>query len=207
MSVSQAETFLTATSEHFLRESLQPGSFVACGNSSEHHAPYGVFPCAGEDQWCVVTVQDDSQWISLLGAIGRNDLCDDESLATAHGRVQRHTEVQALLSAWTRLHTPREVMQILQAAKVPAGFMRRMHEVEGDPHLEQRNFFAVLQQPGLTGPALMENAPVKSLNLPDPDIRPAPFLAEHTHEIASRLLGLSSTEIETLIASGDLEVA
>ncbi|MNP78826.1 hypothetical protein D3C76_1765310 [compost metagenome] len=53
----------------------------------------------------------------------------------------------------------------------------------------------------------MENAPVKSLNLPDPDIRPAPFLAEHTHEIASRLLGLSSTEIETLIASGDLEVA
>lgn len=205
VSVSQAETFLTANSEHFLRESLQPGTFVPRGNVSENTAPDGVFPCAGEDQWAVVSVRDDADWGRLLGAIGREDLRADGTLATAAGRLERRAEVDAALSDWTRRHTPHEVTRILQAAGVPAGFMRRLHEYEDDPHLQARGFFRTLVQPGLPAPILMENGPVKALNLPDPDLRPAPFLAQHTREVAARLLGLSPEQIEESIAAGDLE--
>jgi crotonobetainyl-CoA:carnitine CoA-transferase CaiB-like acyl-CoA transferase len=41
--------------------------------------------------------------------------------------------------------------------------------------------------------------------MPEPELRPAPYQGEHTREVAAQLLGLSSDDIQALIASGDLE--
>jgi crotonobetainyl-CoA:carnitine CoA-transferase CaiB-like acyl-CoA transferase len=207
VSVSQAETILTAMSALFLRESLEPGSFVPRGNAGEYDAPDGVFPCAGDDEWCVVSVRDDGDWQNLCRAIGRADLLDDQRLAGSEGRLAHREEVEGYLSAWTGSNAPEAVMQTLQAAGVPAGMMLRLTDYETNPHLLARNFFRVLEQPGLPGPLLTENAPVRSRTMPDPEIRPAPLQGEHTREVMARVLGLSAGEIEALIASGDLEVA
>lgn len=206
VSVSQAEIFLTSTSEYFLQESMHPGSFVSHGNASPYYSPEGVFQCAGDDEWCVVSVQDDLQWNRLAKAIGCPELSKDARFSTARGRVKHRKDVEAKLEEWTRMRTPVEVMQILQSAGVPAGKMLRLYEYDADPHLQARGFFRTLHQPGLQDPIVTENGPTKALRLPNPEMRPAPYQAEHTREVAARVLGLSDSEIDALIASGDLEV-
>jgi len=205
VSVSQAEIFLNSNSEHFLRESLQPGSFVARGNASEFHCPGNVYPCAGDDEWCAITVRDDEEWRRLACAIGREDLLADSALAVAEGRVARRAEIDAYVSAWTSGRSPREVTRELQQAGVPAGFMQRLSEYRTDPHLTSRGFIGTLMHPGLRAPLPTETSPALSQSMPVPECRPAPYQGEHTREVIARLLALSEVEIESLIASGDLE--
>jgi crotonobetainyl-CoA:carnitine CoA-transferase CaiB-like acyl-CoA transferase len=77
---------LTQFGAEFLRESLESGSLVAVGNSGEFDAPYGVYGCAGEDQWCVICVRDTDDWHRLCATIGADDLAADVDLGTATGR-------------------------------------------------------------------------------------------------------------------------
>lgn len=205
VSLSQAEIFINGNAEHFLRESLEPGSFVARGNVSEFAAPDGIYACAGEDEWCALSVRDDADWQRLLGAIGRVDLLDDAGLASMAGRIARRDEVDALVSEWTQRHSPREVTERLQAAGVPAGFMQRLSEYRGDPQFKARDFIRSLEHEGLPEPLPTENRIVHARHFPEPELRPAPYQGEHTREVAARLLGLSASEIDALVASGDLE--
>ena len=58
----------------------------------------------------------------------------------------------------------------------------------------------------LDGPLLTENGPAGKSYLPEPEILPAPFAAEHTRELVRDILQLDEATIASLIASGDLEV-
>ena len=127
------------TSTLLVEEALRPGAIVATGNAGRHAAPWGVYPCAGDDEWCVVTVRDDGDWRRLRGALGDPRWAADPDLARAAGRIARRAEIDARLAAWTRDRSPRALTAILQAAGVPAGFMQRPAELEHDPHLEARD--------------------------------------------------------------------
>ncbi|ROM33979.1 CoA transferase [Pseudomonas poae] len=205
VSMAQAEVFLNSNPEHFLRESLQPGSFVPRGNQSEFFAPDGIYACAGEDQWCALSVSDDQQWQYLLQVIGRTDVLDDQGLASNAGRLARRDEVDAIVGAWLLQQSPRDATVVLQAAGVPAGFMQRLSEYRDDPQFKARGFIRSLEHPGLPTPLPTENRVVLSRHMAEPELRPAPYQGEHTREVAHRLLGLDANQIDRLIAAGDLE--
>ena len=50
------------------------------GNRHPWRAPQGCYPCAGDDQWCVVSVGDDEEWAALCRVIGRPDLASGLSI-------------------------------------------------------------------------------------------------------------------------------
>ncbi len=202
---SQAECILMTNSAEFLRESLEPGTFVARGNTSEFNAPEGVYACSGDDEWCVVAVRDDDDWLRFAAAIGRPELLQRAEFAHAAGRIQGRDELDDIVGEWTSRHTPHEVTAILQAAGVPAAFMQRLPDYEDNPQFRARGFIRTLLQPGIEAPLNTQNGPVHARHLPDPCIRPAPFQGEHTREIAARLLHLAPAEIEALIVEGVLE--
>lgn len=204
--LAQAEAILAVLSTEVLRESLQPGSIRPLGNRDEFNAPNSVLPCAGDDEWCVVAVDSDDQWQALCKAIGRADLAADPRFADAAGRVQHRDALEEAVTAWTSARSPLAVMETLQAAGVPAAKMQRLDEYLDNPHFQARNFFRTFDQPGLEVPMPTENGPVSfSRTLPDPDLRPAPFVGQHTEEVAAALLGLSPAEIDQLVAEGVLE--
>ena len=205
VSVAQAEVILGHLGEKFLRESLTPGSFAARGNTGEHDAPYGLYPCAGNDEWCVVTIRGDDDWPRLCHTIRRPDLAADPGLSTAAGRLARRAEVETALTAWTSAHPPRTVMTRLQEAGVPAGAMQRVTEYGGDPQLTARGYFRHLAQPQIAEPLPTENGPAHFRRIPDPPLRPAPLAGEHTREICTKVLGMSANEIDALVAAGVLE--
>ncbi|MFC4585232.1 CaiB/BaiF CoA transferase family protein [Sphaerisporangium corydalis] len=204
VSVSQAETILTQMSDLFLHESLAPGTLAPVGNSGPGDAPRGVYACAGDDEWCAVTVRDDRDWSRLLDVIGRQDLRTGD-LAHAPGRVARRDAVDAAVAGWTSARTSGEVMTLLQDAGVPAGAMRRVHELPEDPQLVARGLFRPFDQPQIPGGLLAENAPALSLGLADPGSAPAPMPGQHTREICRRVLGMTDAEVDRLLAAGTLE--
>jgi crotonobetainyl-CoA:carnitine CoA-transferase CaiB-like acyl-CoA transferase len=187
-----------------VEEALRPGAIEITGNADRHAAPWGVYPCAGDDEWCVVTVRNDDDWHRLRDALGNPQWAADPDLARATGRLARRTEIDEHLTRWTRALLPREVAATLQAAGVPAGFMQRPDEFESDPQLQAREFLRVLEQPGLE-PRAVDNAPFRSQRIPAPADIPAPEPGEHTREICTGLLGLTTDELNRLIASGVLE--
>ena len=205
-SVSQAEVFLNAMATGFLQESLVPGSLVPMGNQSEFAAPHGVFPCEGDDEWCVVCVRTDAEWARLCQAIGRPELAADPELASLAQRLRHRARAEEALAQWTRGVTPAQAAQALQAAGIPAGAMLRLSGFSTEPHLKARGYFRDLEQPGL-GMLFTESGPTRAERLPDPLIRPAPLMGEHTREVAAQWLGLSAPEIEALLAAGVLEGA
>jgi crotonobetainyl-CoA:carnitine CoA-transferase CaiB-like acyl-CoA transferase len=204
IATSQAETILMQISTPLVEEALRPGAIEVTGNAGRHAAPWGVYPCAGDDEWCVVTVRDDDDWRRLRDALGNPQWASDADLATATGRLARRTEIDEHLTRWTRALPPREVTATLQAAGVPAGFMQRPDEFEDDPQLKAREFMRMLEQPGLE-PRAVDNAPFRSQRIPAPAEIPAPEAGEHTRAICTGLLGLTTDEVDRLIASGVLE--
>lgn len=205
VSVSQAETILTQMSTDFLRESLRPGSFTPHGNSGEWDAPQGVYPCAGDDEWCVVGVDGDEQWRSLCEVVGRADLLADDRLATSAGRRAHRELVDAAVTAWTTATPPRECMERLQAAGVPAGMMQRVTEYLDDPQLTARGFLRETRHPHIGHVTHTENGPAAFRGVADPESRPAPLAGEHTRLVAAKLLGLAESEVQALIDAGVLE--
>ena len=202
---AQTEAILTALSHRFLQESLQPGSFVPEGNRGTLGAPWAVLPCAGDDQWCVITVRDDADWRALSGVLDAPESTDDPRFATAAARSADPDGVEALVSAWTQKRTPADVALALQAVGVPCGAMVRPAELAVDPHLHARRYWATLLQPGVGDALPVEARPFASAELLDPEQRPAPFHGEHTRELAQRLLGLDDAYVDELFSDGVLE--
>lgn len=205
VSVAQAETILMQMSDSLLRESLRPGSFAARGNAGEWDAPQGVYPCAGDDEWCAVTVRDDDDWRRLCAALDRPDLGGDERLGTAAGRLAHRERLDAAVTAWTSARPPLEAMNLLQAAGVPAGMMRRVAEYPDDPQLAARGFLRELRQPQLAHPLPAGGGPARFERIAEPGLRPAPLAGEHTRLVCAEVLGMDAAEIESLIGSGALE--
>jgi crotonobetainyl-CoA:carnitine CoA-transferase CaiB-like acyl-CoA transferase len=186
-------------------ESIRPGSLVAVGNASTRAAPWGVYPCAGDDEWCVVTVETDPQWRAFCTIAERMDLLDDGRLATALGRVAQRARVDAAVREWTSRRTPDHVMSALQREGVAAAAMRRVVDLPENPQLAKRGFFRRFKHPLIEGMLVAENAPVRSDHLQDPPLRPAPLEGQHSREILTEILDVGNVEYERLLRAGVVE--
>jgi crotonobetainyl-CoA:carnitine CoA-transferase CaiB-like acyl-CoA transferase len=173
------------------------------GNRSRHFAPYGMYPCAGEDRWCAIGVDTDAQWRALCGALGRDDWARDPGLATAAGRRARHDELDARIAAWTSQRAPEEAAEALQAAGVPAGMAQLSADLLRDPQLAQRGFYRWLDHPEM-GHIPYAGHQLHIHGYASGPRAPAPLLGQHLHEVLAGELGMSEDEIADAIAAGVL---
>jgi crotonobetainyl-CoA:carnitine CoA-transferase CaiB-like acyl-CoA transferase len=203
--VAQVETVLTCMSQYFLQESLEPGSVRPVGNRREQGAPWGVYQCAGEERWVVITCRNDQDWGGLRKALGNPEWAADPALASAEGRQAAHDRIDGHISEWTAGRSDREAMETLQAHGVPAGLMNYASDEVEDPHFRSRGYLAEIDQPGV-GAMVLEGPAFYGSAMDRPFIGPAPELGQHTRHLAVTRLGLSAERTEQLIAAGVLEV-
>lgn len=165
------------------------------GNRSSRAAPQGVYPCAGQDEWCAVSVETDAQWAALAEVIGQPALARDERLATVIGRSRHHDELDAAISAWTRERPKAEVERQLQAAGVPAERMRRADDVVGSADSGHVYHPAPGDRPQ---PLLTPTVPFSfSYSAVTPPAG-ACKLGEHTHEVLRDWLQMDDAAIAAL---------
>ncbi len=202
--VAQIEAVTGMLGDLLYKEGLAPGSVVPRGNRSERGAPWGAYPCAGEQQWCVITVRDDAEWKQLRAAMGEPAWTLDARFDTAAGRLAAQDEIDAQLATWTKTLGKREAAELLQRHRVPCGPMFTGADQLDDPHFNEWGYARWVEQPEV-GRMAFEGPTFEATGMADVDVRPSPRLGEHTREIARELLVMSEADIERLIASGALE--
>jgi crotonobetainyl-CoA:carnitine CoA-transferase CaiB-like acyl-CoA transferase len=201
---AQIEAVTGMLGELLLKAGLEPGSVRPRGNKNERGAPWGLFPCAGTQQWCAITVRDDADWRNLRTALGEPAWARDAAYDTAAGRLAARGALEAKLGEWTAQYEKRALAALLQGHGVPAGPMCAGTDLLDDPHFAAWRYGREVEVEPL-GRMSFEGPCWSASAMAEPDIRPSPKLGEHTREIARRLLGLSDAEIERLVADGALE--
>ncbi|MCE2899966.1 MAG: CaiB/BaiF CoA transferase family protein [Gemmatimonas sp.] len=96
------------------------------GNAHANLVPYQLFRAA--DRPMVLAVGNDAQWVAAMRALGLPDLADDEALRTNAGRLAQRDRIVSRLSAHMRTADSIEWIRRLDAAGVPCGLVREVHE-------------------------------------------------------------------------------
>lgn len=187
--ISQAEAAINQLAITYAAESARAAGFSVDTDGGSVDA---VFPCAGDDEWCVISLGLPSHHTKVAGLIGRTDL------PTARA------ELIAAVSEWTSTRDKNDVAEALQRLGVPAAPIHRAADVAADPQIVFRALFTDMTHPLLDRPIPTETAPAAFTRIPRADLRPAPMPGEHTYAICRRVLGLSTEQIDGLIGDGAL---
>jgi crotonobetainyl-CoA:carnitine CoA-transferase CaiB-like acyl-CoA transferase len=196
--VSQAEAVVNQLDARYVVEAMRAGGHADVqDDTSIHH----VFPCAGDDEWCAISIRSDTEWRSAAAVFGFTELADDTRFATGEARLANRDDVRAQVSAWTRARSPVQVAGALQSVGVPAGQMNRPPDVLEDPQVRERKLYADMHHPLFDHPLPAETGPAPFRHIPAALQRPAPLPGQDTREICHKILGMSSDETERLINS------
>lgn len=168
----------------------------AAGSALPGIAPSNAYRCV--DGYVLVAGNGDSIFKRLMQAIGRPDLGDAPDLANNAGRVARVDEIDAAIGAWTADRTVADVMDLLGAAKVPAGKVYTARDIAEDPHYRARDMILTQQTrdgydvevPGIVPKLMGTPGSVRSA---------APRLGEDTDAVL-REIGLTGDQIAALRA-------
>jgi crotonobetainyl-CoA:carnitine CoA-transferase CaiB-like acyl-CoA transferase len=173
------------------------------GNTDAAAAPHDAYPCAGTDEWCAIAVETDAQWRALRGALGDPPWAASPELDTAAGRRARRELIDTRLAEFTARHEPRALMELLQAAGVPAGMVQRSSDHLEDPQLRHRRFFRPIVHPEM-GEVPYEGHQFRILGYDNGPRMPAPCLGEHSLQVLHEMLGYGEDDVARIAASGAL---
>jgi crotonobetainyl-CoA:carnitine CoA-transferase CaiB-like acyl-CoA transferase len=171
------------------------------GNRHPAFAPHGCYRTRGEDQWVVIAVRSDDEWVSLKSAMGDPPELEAERFADMLQRCQHQDELDEWIQAWTSQHTHEEVMTLLQNRGVPAGAVWNAEELVADPQLNARGFFWEIDHPEV-GTRKYCGFPVRMSHVPQWPHHPAPCLGQHNAYVLKKVLGFSDEEIQKLEEAG-----
>lgn len=149
------------------------------------------------------------QWRAIGRATGLADRLAmvgtmmEVDLDTETGRYEARDAIAALLARWCARKTLAEIRDAFDNSGVLWGpFQDFAQLVRDDPRCSPHNpLFAGIDQPGI-GRYPMPGLPLDFSASPRQPTGPAPRLGEHTEQVLSEVLGLSSGEIARLRDSG-----
>ncbi len=205
VNMAQTEVAAGMVGEYFLDYTMNGRSSGPIGNRSDQTAPHGCYRCAGDDQWCAITVFTDEEWQNFCKAIGSPSWTADSKFADFASRLQNVDELDNLIEEWTLAREPREVMDILQAVGVPAGVVQRAPDSIGDPQLQHVGAVVELDHP-VAGKRLYPGIPFHLSGTSRFQSTTAPLLGQHTEEICREILEMPEDEMKKLEEEGILHV-
>ena len=176
--VSQAEACVSQLDTGFVASSVAAADPAALQPDTASH---GVYPCLGDDEWCVVSIVGDD---------------DRSAIAALTG--------DAALADWAAARSPGETAEALQAVGVAAAPMSRRMDLLEDPQLLSRGLFQPMKHPLFELPLPSETAAAAFQHIPPAPTRPAPLPGQHTREICHKILGFDDDTTEKLIEDGVL---
>jgi benzylsuccinate CoA-transferase BbsF subunit len=197
---SQFEASLLFLSDAILDFGVNGRQQTRAGNFSPYAAPHGVYRCKGEERWCAIAVSTDDEWEAFRSVIGNPPWTGNASFSTMLGRIQNSQQLDKLVEDWTINHLAEEVMDMMQAAGVPAGVVQNAEDICSDPALESRGHFVLVDHP-VIGPFPQPNWPAR-LSKSAPSLQRAPLMGEHTEYVCTKILGMSDDEFVELMNAG-----
>jgi crotonobetainyl-CoA:carnitine CoA-transferase CaiB-like acyl-CoA transferase len=174
------------------------------GNRDPDRAPHGVYPCAGEDRWIAIAVENDTSWRSLCDVVGRPELASDHRYADLSGRLARHDELDALVAAWTSRHDMHVAERILQEHGIAASAVQNAAELAVDPQLVHRGHYRELPHPEAAR-TVMELSRFHLSRAPARMVREPALTGADNQHVLQEILGYDDERITELVIAGALE--
>lgn len=158
-------------------------------------APSNVYQT--KDALVLIAGNQDAVFARLAEAMGQPGLAQDPRYATHGARGANQAELDALIEAWTRTLTTREVLGLMEKHGVPAGLIYRAPDMLEDPHFKAREAIVTVPHPDF-GELRMQNVAPKLSATPGSIRSPSPALGQHNEEVYRELLGYSAVQYAQL---------
>ncbi len=198
--LSSAEAVSSLMGDAFMDYTMNGRVQQRAGNNDRALAPHNVYPCKGDDAWVTIVVSSEDEWRALCDVVGDERLRHDERFADEASRWQNRDALDEMISDWTRDRPPLDIMQMLQAAGVPAMPVLAGEEIVVDRHVVERGVVETVEHP-LMGTKHVLGPPWRLSKTPARIVRPGPLLGQHNDYVLGELLGMPKDEIERLTAA------
>ena len=168
---------------------------------SRHPAitPFEAFESA--DGHVIIAIGNDVLWAKFCEHVDRKNLISDPRFSSNAERTANHSELFPILSEIMRQRTTDEWIDALEKIGVPCGPINTIDKVVNHPQVKAREMITqVVHQ--VTGAVEVPGVPIKLSDTPGDVDAPAPGLGEHTDEILTDMLKMSSDEMEQLRQEG-----
>lgn len=202
--LSQIEASLHFLAPELLEIQATDRRFTRNGNRSRDAAPQGAYPCAGDDEWIAIAIENDGQWRALQHLLGDPQWARSANYATANGRIESQDSIDEHLAAWTKDRAPEDAMAQLTGAGIPAGHVQRSSDLLKDPQYKHRGFHRYLEH-GEMGRVPYSGHQYRISGYDHGARKPAPLIGEHSFEILTESLGLSAEQVADLMANQVIE--
>ena len=206
LDMSQLESAIHFYSPFFLDYTVNGREQSRSGNRDPGATPHGVYSCKGQDRWIAIACFTDQEWQALRRVIdpAEQGWAYQEQFSSLGNRKSHEDELDRMLGQWTNEREAKELMIVLQSAKVPAGVVNDSRDLFEDPQLQLRNHFQFPEHPEL-GRYATDRSEFNLSKTPGDLDRPAPLLGQHTEYALKELFGLSQEEYQSYKNDGVLE--
>jgi crotonobetainyl-CoA:carnitine CoA-transferase CaiB-like acyl-CoA transferase len=156
------------------------------GNAHANIVPYQEFPVA--DGHVIVATGNDRQYADFCKVLGAPELGTDQRYNNNVNRLAHRDELVGKLTALTKKMKRNDLLQKLEAVKVPAGPINNLEQVFADAQVIHRGMKIEPKSaaakagkiPGVRSPIVIDGWRAASE-------RPSPLLGEHTQEILKEI--------------------
>jgi len=171
----------------------------AAGSALPGIAPSNAYLCK-DGSYVLIAGNGDSIFKRLMNAIGQSEMANNPEYADNTGRVKHIVLIDQVIGDWTILHDVADVLNILEAAKVPAGKIYTAADIANDPHFIAREM--ILSQKEDDGSELLVPGIVPKLSRTPGGIhRKAPEIGQDNEKVLKDI-GLSDEQINALYEKG-----
>ena len=158
-------------------------------------APSNVYPTS--DGSVLIGGNQDSVWKRMAKMMERPELADDPRYATHVARGEHQTELDELISGWTKKISSKKLLDMCEDYGVPAGNVYRAPEMVDDPHYQSREALVEIDHPQYEN-FVMQNVAPKLSKTPGRIDHVGPELGEHNELVYGELLGMNSATMTDL---------
>lgn len=179
------------------------GNVPRNANRNTNYCPHGVYRTDGEDEWCAIAVQGQTQWQKFCIHLDLDHLIEDPCFSDHAARLEHADRLDELINDKTAVLDGWRLADALQALGIASAKVEMLDDLlVRDPQLRHKNHYLEFRQPSDPETVLTVDGEAIRFVGAEAQLRRAPMLGEHNEEILTNLAGLSKAEIEALVGAG-----
>ncbi|MPY68948.1 MAG: CoA transferase [Alphaproteobacteria bacterium] len=169
------------------------------GNAHPNIVPYEAFAAA--DQYIIVAVGNDGQFVRFVETAGRGDLAADERFATNEARVANREVLIPIIQDFLKQRPAAEWIAAFETVGVPCGPINDLGQAFAEEQIVHRGLRMDLPHP-VTGTVPQVANPIRYVDQPLDYHRAPPTLGQHTDEVLGELLEMDAAALAKLRDAG-----
>ena len=194
------EPVFRATEGALIQHALTGEVRERTGNRNPLVVPAENFRSA-DGVWVVIHGGNDRLFARLVGAMGREELLEDERFRTGAARIANQDALYRIIAEWAGALPAVEISRRLDAVGVPVERVRSIADIVAEPHYHERGNIVAFQDEE-HGRVLVPGVMPRLSATPGRIRHLGPDLGAHTDEVLHEALGLDGKELERLREDG-----